>query len=65
MLLRLILIILLLALVLVNHFEMFSIYNTKINNCKGKKDGVSGCRKCCSQFTNAITRKQCIALCMT
>jgi len=54
-----------LALVLVNHFEMFSIYNTKINKCKGKKDGVSGCRKCCSQFTNAITRKQCIALCMT
>ena len=59
------LIILLLALVLINKFEMFSIYDKKIEKCRGKKDGVRGCRKCCSEFTNVITRKQCIALCMT
>tara|TARA_B100001093_G_scaffold520287_2_gene614285 strand:+ start:728 stop:1270 length:543 start_codon:yes stop_codon:yes gene_type:complete len=36
----------------------------KIANCKHKKNGINGCRICCSKFKNRKTYKKCKKLCM-
>ena len=59
--------ILLIILVVLLFFLLFCRYNEKfididIDKCLGKRDGVSGCRDCCSQFKNMYSK--CVSRCM-
>lgn len=57
--------ILLLTLVIINlnKKENFNNYNYNSSSCFGKRNGVSGCRDCCSKVGDTDYRK-CVSSCM-
>jgi hypothetical protein len=45
--------------------NLLNIIKNKYDNCKDKRDGVSGCRDCCKKyFIKYNEYKECVKVCM-